>query len=178
MKEEWKPIKGYEGLYELRNDGLIHCLPRKYTKDRYTFGNCNNGGYLQYVLSYKQKKVNKKIHILVYETFVGPVPKGYDVHHKNHNRQDNRVENLELIEKIDHCKNHYKEKQGKMTEGTKKVLSKPIVQYTLDGEFVAEYPSAMEAERQTGMFNSYINACLRGRKEKAYNFVWKYKEAA
>lgn len=177
-KEEWRDIKGYEGLYEIRNDGLLHIFPRKWTKERYTFGNLNSRGYFQFCFSDKQEKVNKKISRVIWETFVGEIPEGYDVHHKNHIRTDNRLENLCLLSDYDHCKEHYKDKKEKMAKATIKRLSKPIIQYTLDGKFVAEYPSAMEAERQTGFFNSYINKCLRGKFDKAYGYVWKYKNVA
>lgn len=175
MIEIWKNIKGYEGIYELSNYGILHCLPRKYVNDRYTFGNKSDSGYMTVTLSYNKNKVFKRMHRLVWETFVGQIPEGYDVHHINGNKLDNRLENLELLSDYDHCIEHYKDKKEKINKAAAKKLSKSIVQYTLDGNFVAEYPSAKEAERQTGMFNSYINKCLRGKLNKAYGYVWKYK---
>ena len=55
---------------------------------------------------------------------------------------------------------------------------KAVIQMTLDDEFVAEYESVREAERQTGFRNSNISAACRGEKKtkQSYGFHWKYKE--
>ena len=129
----WKPIDGFEGIYELRSDGLLHCFPRKWVKERYTFGNEWNG-YLKIALTKNGVTESKRVNRLVWETFVGPIPDGYDVHHINHNKTDNRVENLELIESHTHRSEHRKEvypihkKQFHKAQIEK--CSKPVLQYT------------------------------------------------
>ena len=52
--------------------------------------------------------------------------------------------------------------------------SKPVEQYTIDGQLVARYPSQNEAQRQTGYCQGYISGCCRGRYKTAYGFVWRY----
>lgn len=169
---EWRPIKGYEGLYDLRDDGLIYVYPRIGTKGGFTFGtNGGKKGYLQLAAYKNKKRTLKQVHCWVYETFVGPIPKGYDVHHKNHIRTDNRVENLELIEHNEHSFKHKEER----LEAAKEVLSKPVLQYTLDNEFIAEYQSISEASRQIGLSNGSINRCLKGKQKTAGGSIWKYK---
>ena len=54
--------------------------------------------------------------------------------------------------------------------------SKDILQYTLDGEFIAEYPSAREAEKQTGVWQQNIGKCCKGILKKTGGYVWRYKE--
>ena len=56
-----------------------------------------------------------------------------------------------------------------------KKCSIPILQLTKDGEFVKEWPSAREAERQLGIAQSHICACLKGRLKFAGGFIWRYK---
>ena len=51
-----------------------------------------------------------------------------------------------------------------------------IIQYSKDGKFIAEYPSIMEAERQTGCNNSHIGSCCKGKRKSAGGFIWKYKK--
>ena len=53
-------------------------------------------------------------------------------------------------------------------------LSIPILQFTKDGTFVKEWPSAREAERQLGILQSSICNCLKGRYKSAGGFVWRY----
>ena len=50
-----------------------------------------------------------------------------------------------------------------------------ILQFTKDGMFIKEWPSAKEAERQLGIYHSYICACCKGRYKSAGGFVWRYK---
>lgn len=55
-------------------------------------------------------------------------------------------------------------------------LSKAVEQYTKDGKFVAEYPSMMEASRQTGLNSGGICSCCKGKCKQSNGFIWKYKE--
>lgn len=162
IKEEWKPIEGYDGLYELRNDGLLYSHQRNKTKGHYTYGGKCKKGYLIFHLP----NINKFAHIVVYETFVGPIPKGYDVHHKNHIKTDNRVENLELILHVNHSILHNKK------------ISKKVIQYTTDGKFVKEFESIREAERETNLNNGHICNCCNGKRKTCGGYIWKYKEVA
>lgn len=54
--------------------------------------------------------------------------------------------------------------------------SKPVLQFTKQGEFLAEFPSASEVERQLGFSQSYISKCCLGKLKSANGFVWKYKD--
>lgn len=164
IKQNWKPLKGYEGLYDISDYGLIYSHPRKGTKGGYSYGYYDGYGYLLFDL---QKEKSRKVHILVYKTFVGDIPYGYEIHHKNHNRQDNRLENLECITKEEHTLLHKGDR--------KKALCKAVIQYTKDEQFVAEYESSSEAARQTGVWQRNISACCLGKLKTAGGYVWKYK---
>ena len=111
------------------------------------------------------------MHILVYETFIGDIPKGYDVHHKDHNKHNNYVGNLELIEKRKHCIRHNKDR----AEAARNVLSKKVIQFTLNNEFIAEYPSTIEAARQTGFNQRNISKACNGKLKTYKGYVWKFK---
>lgn len=52
-----------------------------------------------------------------------------------------------------------------------------VLQFSKDGEFIAEYPSIREASRQTGCDNSSIIKCCKGKLKSSGGFIWKYKEA-
>lgn len=55
-------------------------------------------------------------------------------------------------------------------------ISTPVYQYDLDGNFLNEYPSMMEAERQTGIDNSLICACCKGKNKYTKNYIWSYEK--
>lgn len=102
----WKSIDGYEGYYEVSDDGFVRSVDRVvkrcdgveqlrrgkvrtlcYDKDGYAVVNlCANGS-----------TERKRVHRLVYCAFVGKIPDGYDVDHKDFDRQNNSVSNLCLM---------------------------------------------------------------------------------
>ena len=61
------------------------------------------------------------------------------------------------------------------TEEFKKKFSKIVLQFTLDGEFIREWPSTREIERQLGFDNSAVGRCCLGKQKSAYGYIWRYK---
>lgn len=92
--EQWKAIKGYEGLYEVSDAGKVRSL--KFGKVKELSLVDNGLGYL-FVSLYKEGKCKMfQIHRLVVEAFIGEIPKGLIVNHKDENSQNNNVNNLEI----------------------------------------------------------------------------------
>lgn len=99
MKEIWKPIKDYEGLYEISNFGNVKILARNYTRYNYLTKRYNiikvkekitqgtiNGGYRRICLTKNKVEKNKHIHKLVAEAFI-PNPNNYSyVNHIDGNK--------------------------------------------------------------------------------------------
>lgn len=113
MKEIWKDIEGYEGIYQVSNTGKVRSLDRKvwnYTKKGRILKMHNNGhGY--YNVSLHSKEKNEKhvyIHILVAKAFI-PNPNNYEqVNHKDFNKLNNCVDNLEWVSRKQNVL-HYRE---------------------------------------------------------------------
>ena len=70
------------------------------------------------------------------------------------------------------------EGRERIREKNRRVFSKPVLQYTKDGEFVAEYPSATEAANNLGKHRGQANIskCVTGVIPSAYGYVWKLKD--
>lgn len=112
MKEIWKDIKGYKGIYQISNYGRVKSLERPIynyiKKERIMKPRPKENGYLQIILT--DKNSNKKhvyIHRLVAECFLKKSKNKNFVNHKNFNKQDNSVENLEWVSRIENFE-HYK----------------------------------------------------------------------
>lgn len=101
--EQWKPVVGYEGMYEVSNQGRVRSTSRVIvrsngakqtisTRIRKHFQ--TKSGHLSTSLSREGVVVSREIHRLVQEAFVGPCPPGLEVRHLNGNPADNRAENL------------------------------------------------------------------------------------
>ncbi|MBZ4580992.1 NUMOD4 motif-containing HNH endonuclease [Mycobacterium avium] len=99
----WKPIPGYEGLYEVSDEGEVRSLERvvehgysgtKTIPARVMRQKIDKGGYRRVGLRRDGKQRWLGVHRLVLAAFVGECPEGQEVCHGNGNRADNRLENL------------------------------------------------------------------------------------
>lgn len=95
MSEIWKDIQGYEGIYQVSNLGRVKSLV--YKNERILKPIIDKDDYFRVSLCKKGSKTIKLIHRLVVETFIGDIPKGMVVNHINSNRQNNFVDNLEIV---------------------------------------------------------------------------------
>lgn len=101
MTEEWRPIKGYEGVYEVSNIGRVRSLDRLDNLGRRTKGiikklrTTKNDGYVRVELKLNGKQDGRLVHRIVAETFIPNIQHKPTVNHINHIRDDNRIENLE-----------------------------------------------------------------------------------
>lgn len=178
MKEDWKDIKDYEGLYQVSNMGNVR------STDRYVNNNgglefrkgrllklSNNKGYIQVVLCKDGKTKTYKVHRLVAETFILNIDNKPFIDHINTDRTDNRVDNLRWVTKIENMNNPLTK------ERLSKSKSKPILQYDKNGNFIKEWNSALEVEKEIGLNHSNIGMCCNNKpKYKSVGgYIWRYK---
>ena len=164
-QEIWCDVKGYEGLYKVSNLGRIKMLERQVfaNKSKKTIKAHilkqyeNPKGYLFVDLWSKNKGKRFFTHRIVLNSFVGASKPSQECNHKNENRKDNRIENIEwLTHKANlNYGNRTKKHKDKLTNHPS--LSKIVQQFTLDGVLVAEYPSCREAKRKLRIHNMNIN---------------------
>ena len=86
-----KRLKGYDYDYHIDNTGNV------FKGSRLIKSQDNGIGYLNIKLWQKKKRIHKYIHRLVWETFKGEIPQGYEVNHIDHNKHNNSLDNLELV---------------------------------------------------------------------------------
>ena len=168
--EKWRPIEGYEGLYEVSNYGDVKSLNYNHTgKEKILRTQISNCGYVQVALTTNNKQRRCYVHRLVAQTFI-PNPDNLPmINHKDEVKTNNCVDNLEW------CTAKYNVNYGTGIERCVKAQSKPIKQYTLDGEFVREWVSISEAGRN-GFSAGCVCMCCQGKNENHNGFIWKYSE--
>jgi hypothetical protein len=141
----------------------------KYTKCLLASGN-NPLNYKRVLLNNGKKPKSFYVHILVAKHFI-PNPENLPrVNHINGNKSDPRVENLEW------CTPQRNARHAVETGLQKPTREVAVLQYDLEGNFIAEYKSLSEAGRQTGFKRNNILHNCTGRSKTSCGFVWKYKD--
>lgn len=183
MEEIWKKISGFEELYQISNFGRLKSF--KKNKSGYILSQVNKTGwYLSVVLNGIGKEYKSfKIHYLVAKYFVDNPDNKPQVNHIDSNKQNNNSSNLEWVTAKENIV-HAVKNNPNMIKGINKHNKdkrKTIYQFELNGKFIQEHVSGVEASIKTGVCerNIYQVACKTEYKKgftrkQAGGFIWKY----
>lgn len=189
MKEEWKPVIGYEGLYEVSNMGRVKSLKRavwynngyyKTVPEKILKAWKNKDGYLQVGLHKDGKSKLYYVHRLAAEVFLDNPQNLPVINHRDENKSNNVVSNLEWCSVFynntykDRAKKAGKKTSEKLINNTK--LSKAVFGINKVSGLILEFPSAREAGRVLGINQSHITKCCKGKYKSIGGFYWYYAE--
>ena len=186
MTEIWKTAvyddEIYEGLYKVSNLGRILSLNYRNTgKAEVMKPGKNIDGYFFVILSKNKETKTCLVHRLVAFTFLENPENLPEVNHKDEDKTNNFMflnedgsvdkekSNLEWKNHRDNC-NH-----GTRNKRSAKARSKKVLQLSLSGELIREWPSAMEIQRQLGFHQSAVCNCCNGKLPHYKGFKWCYK---
>lgn len=176
--EEWKDIAGYEGLYQVSNYGRIKRLERLVyygnrspflVKEKILELTNHKRGYKTIMLHKNKKSKLWLVHRLVALTFM-PNPNNYpQVNHKDENKLNNKVENLEW------CTNEYNSYYGtRIKRSAEHHPKRQISQYDINGNFIRTWDSIAEAKKTLKIGN--ISAVCMGKYKQTKGYIFKYIE--
>lgn len=196
MQEIWKPVKGYEQLYEVSNLGNVKSLKKSWstynyksknyykitTEERILKPSISHCGYKQINLSKNNKAKEKLVHRLVAEAFIENKDNKKCVNHIDGNKQNNRVDNLEWCTHKENSKhswnNGLQKSYLKGKYGKEHNLSKAVIQYDLEGNFIKEWDCISDVTRSLNIDSGRITKCCQKQKycHTAGGYIWKYKQ--
>ena len=168
MKGEiWKDIEGYEGKYMVSNTGKVKSLNYNNTgKEGIMKPQDNGNGYLFAQLSKDGKVKQCRINRLVAQAFI-PNPNNLpEVNHKDEDKTNNCVENLEWCSKL------YNMNYGTRTEKT----CKPVFSVNKESGLIMYWESITEANKALGINQGSITQCCQGKRKSAGNHIWFYAD--
>lgn len=165
MTRKWKPIVGYEGLYQISNKGEVLSL----TYNRVLKNQISKTGY-ERVLLYKNGYPSlKQVHRLVMEAFM---PNVY-----NHDLPINHIDGVKTNNSVDNLEMTTPKRNIKHAVETGLIKScKVVIQRTLDGKFIKKYPSASQAARENGLHHSQISRAANGELRTSGGYIWSYEK--
>ena len=177
IQEVWRPIDGFEGLYEVSNLGRVRSCDRfvnskggtRLHKGKVLKQAKDGGGYLQVNLCKDGKPTAVKVHRLVWEAFHGKIPEGMQVNHIDEDKTNNSLDNINLMTPKQNVN------WGTGNERRSKSLSKPIIQYSLNGDKLAEFEGTHDAARKLTIHQGNITSALKGRLKQTHGFIFRYK---
>lgn len=169
--EIWRQIPGYEGLYVASNKGRIKSCERYNSRntllcERLLKPKINRGGYLTTALTKNEIRKEYMVHRLVAMAFIPNPDKLPQINHKDENRKNNYLENLEW------CTSKYNINYGNSISKR----SNAVLQINDKGEIVARYKSGFEASRRNNISRTLLYNALAGKVDTAGGYKWKYED--
>lgn len=190
MKEIWKDIKDYEGLYQVSNLGNVRSLDR--IRKQFNHNGIATVKYKGRILKKQIKKGTnyhtitlydnnrnakiKSVHRLVAETFLENKNKYLVVNHIDGNKQNNNVSNLEWCTISHNVKHAYKTGLAKVKKlyGKENPRARKVVQYDLENNFIKLWHSIIDASNELKIDSSSISAVCKEKRKTAGGYIWKY----
>jgi hypothetical protein len=184
MKEIWKDVSNYEGLYQVSNLGRIKSLERKINRKHSTtmllkekiLKQQNMNGYKFVRLSKNNIIKQHFVHRLVAIAFIKNPNNYNEVNHKDEKTNNNYVYNLEW------CTHKYNMNYGTInqrrskTETKTKKNGKKIIQYDINNVFIKKWNNQLEIQKQLKIAQPHISNCCKGKRKTAGGYIWKYEK--
>ena len=174
----WRDVVEYEGLYKVSNLGRVMSCERhvnvcgggkRLVKSKILKPFSCPGGYLEVNLWKNNKVKTTMIHRIVAKAFISNQNNLPEVNHKDENKKNNCVDNLEL------CTSKYNANYGSRTQKMKdKKETKPVFMISKDGEVLKRFNSLGDAARETGVDISAIIRVCKGKQKTSMGYRWAY----
>ena len=163
--EEWKAIKNHS-RYEVSNLGSVRNIKTGYVLK----GRLSKSGYLQVSIrnDFTGKQENQYIHRLVASHWINNPESKREVNHKDGNKLNNCVDNLEWVTPSENQIHRQK------VLGENRTSQRHIGRFDKNGILLQEYNSILSAAESFGKSRVNIDNALQGKQKTAYSFIWKY----
>lgn len=181
IKEAWKDIPGFENLYQASPNGNIKSL----YKNKILKHEISKNGYCQVMLCKNKKRKLLYVHRLIAMTYLDNYNENLQVNHKDGNKQNNNLINLEMVTCKENIQHSFKNKLQIVKKGKDNHLykrygknankSKSVYQYDINGNFMKKWDCQRDVERELGFSEKCISNCAIGNRKTAYGYIWKHE---
>lgn len=175
--EIWKDIPGYEGRYQVSNEGNVKSLNYlTHGTEKNMKLSCHHNGYLVVSLG-KHPSKSYSVHRLVASAFIPPIKGKNIVNHKDGNKKNNHVENLEWVtykENTEHAISTGLRNPHDIPKKFSKdhYSSKPVLQYSHDGKFIKKWDCQSDVTRAYGLGHGSVSNFVDKPTKLLCGYMW------
>ena len=183
QKEIWQDVKEFDGIYQISNFGRLKSF--KVNSQGRILSNINKkGDYLSVVLTTKKKVRYVRLHVLVAEAFLSKPLNKREINHKDCNKQNNNVNNLEWVTKKE---NYWHARENGLTnfEGmifyNRYIKANPVMQYNMNNKYLKTYRNCKIASDISGVCHRNIHQVAAKEeykpgktRQQAGGYIWKF----
>lgn len=162
MKEIWKDIKDFEGLYQVSNTGLVRSL-----RNDIILKPMDAHGYNMVFLGRKNARV---IHRMVAEAFIPNSEGKPQVNHIDGNKRNNYADNLEWATESENMVHAFK--NGLIKNSI--IKTRKVAQFDKEGNLIKIFNTAKEAGKEMNVHDTSILHACKGKYETSCGYIWKY----
>lgn len=180
LEEQWKDIEGFEGIYKVSTFGRIKSLRRicrantcgkREVYEKILSACKSKNGYLTVVLCNKGKKRSLAVHRIVAKTFIKNFGNKKEVNHKDENKTNNRIDNLEWCDRV------YNSTYGSSIEKSAIKKYKPVdIIEEKSGKVLKSFISIKSAAEETGISNKNISSACNKNRRSAGGYCWRFSK--
>lgn len=177
--EAWKDIEGFNGKYQVSNFGNVRSFSKWKNGKLLKPGMTSTGYfYVNLVKDGRNSVTQKRVHRLVASAFIENARSFPEVNHKDGNKLNNNVDNLEWVSREENIRHAYKIGLISKRLGKDNSSSKVVLQKDKNGNLIKTWDSVADIHRELGYsMNGIICCCNKKPKyHTAYGYVWEYKD--
>ena len=182
MNENWRDVPGFEGLYQISIDtpeGRCRSLNYNHTGKVREFSNKpNKHGRLYWNLSKDGKPTHQQAAVWIALTYPELVENEYfegaEIDHIDTDPMNNHPSNLRWVTREGNCNNPLTLKHFSEARKGNQNHNKWVIKLSKGNEILHFYPSAVQAEKETGVNRAHICDCCQGKRKSAGGYTWKY----
>lgn len=186
INEEWRPVIGYEGLYEVSNLGRVKSLGREKTTHSKRWGVVftqqvkekilvpllgSNGRYHFSLYKDGKKKIHSRASIVA-NAWVGGYQDGYEINHIDENVKNDVASNLEWCSHLYNMR--YGTRNDRAIKKMRKTKGRRVKVTTKQGGLIGIYETISDACRDIGCSSSNVSKCCLGKIPSLAGYYWQY----
>jgi hypothetical protein len=177
--EIWKDVVWYEWYYEVSNMGNVKSINHYNRKTDIILKKQIWTGWYMFVCLWKPYRKQYMIHRLVAKHFIQNIEDKPEVNHKDWNKLNNNVENLERVTSHDNAIHKYRILNNKWPRTwilwDNHGRAKSVLQYDHNMKFIKERGSVISIEKEMLLCRKHVASVCRWEWKTAWGFIWKYK---